>query len=95
MERGVRVNGGDYFNQLDRSTVSMPPSGGAGGVADGDGSVGGGGGVNYIEHPVSKLDTLAGVAIRYGVEVIKRIFLTPSLLTYDRLLFLYCQDSRI
>lgn len=75
MERGVRVNGGDYFNQLDRSTVSMRPSGGAGGVADGDGSVGGGGGVNYIEHPVSKLDTLAGVAIRYGVEVadIKRM----------------------
>ncbi|KAJ7954538.1 LysM and putative peptidoglycan-binding domain-containing protein [Quillaja saponaria] len=26
-------------------------------------------GVNYIEHPVSKLDTLAGVAIKYGVEV--------------------------
>ncbi|KAJ7942682.1 LysM and putative peptidoglycan-binding domain-containing protein [Quillaja saponaria] len=25
--------------------------------------------VNYIEHPVSKLDTLAGVAIKYGVEV--------------------------
>ncbi|PON77744.1 LysM domain containing protein [Parasponia andersonii] len=23
----------------------------------------------YIEHPVSKLDTLAGVAIKYGVEV--------------------------
>ncbi|KAI4384126.1 hypothetical protein MLD38_009892 [Melastoma candidum] len=30
---------------------------------------------NYIEHPVSKFDTLAGVAIRYGVEVadIKRL----------------------
>lgn len=25
--------------------------------------------VGYIEHPVSKLDTLAGVAIKYGVEV--------------------------
>lgn len=24
---------------------------------------------NYIEHHVSKLDTLAGVAIKYGVEV--------------------------
>lgn len=24
---------------------------------------------NYIEHPVSKMDTLAGVAIKYGVEV--------------------------
>ncbi|KAF8009071.1 hypothetical protein BT93_J0151 [Corymbia citriodora subsp. variegata] len=32
-------------------------------------------GGNYIEHPVSKFDTLAGVAIRYGVEVadIKRL----------------------
>lgn len=28
------------------------------------------GGANYIEHPVSKFDTLAGVAIKYGVEVI-------------------------
>ncbi|XP_060670713.1 uncharacterized protein LOC107435093 [Ziziphus jujuba] len=26
-------------------------------------------GVGYIQHPVSKLDTLAGVAIKYGVEV--------------------------
>ncbi|KAG6625094.1 hypothetical protein CIPAW_16G072300, partial [Carya illinoinensis] len=36
---------------------------------------GGGKGANYIEHQVSKLDTLAGVAIKYGVEVadIKRI----------------------
>ncbi|XP_050230714.1 uncharacterized protein LOC126679777 [Mercurialis annua] len=25
--------------------------------------------LDYIEHPVSKLDTLAGVAIKYGVEV--------------------------
>ena len=25
--------------------------------------------LGYIEHPVSKLDTLAGVAIKYGVEV--------------------------
>ncbi|CAM8880770.1 unnamed protein product [Rhodiola kirilowii] len=35
----------------------------------------GGGGVNYIEHHVSKIDTLAGVAIKYGVEVadIKKI----------------------
>ncbi|KAJ6419628.1 hypothetical protein OIU84_029695 [Salix udensis] len=27
------------------------------------------GGGGFIEHPVSKLDTLAGVAIKYGVEV--------------------------
>ena len=25
--------------------------------------------MSYIEHQVSKLDTLAGVAIKYGVEV--------------------------
>lgn len=25
--------------------------------------------LNYIEHRVSKMDTLAGVAIKYGVEV--------------------------
>ncbi|KAG6575718.1 LysM and putative peptidoglycan-binding domain-containing protein 2, partial [Cucurbita argyrosperma subsp. sororia] len=32
-------------------------------------------GVGYIEHPVSKYDTLAGIAIKYGVEVsdIKRM----------------------
>ncbi|KAL4186154.1 hypothetical protein AMTRI_Chr09g12810 [Amborella trichopoda] len=32
-------------------------------------------GVNYIEHHISKMDTLAGVAIKYGVEVadIKRM----------------------
>ncbi|KAJ7975362.1 LysM and putative peptidoglycan-binding domain-containing protein [Quillaja saponaria] len=35
----------------------------------------GGNGRNYMEHQVSKLDTLAGVAIKYGVEVadIKRM----------------------
>lgn len=27
-------------------------------------------GAGYIEHPVSKFDTLAGIAIKYGVEVI-------------------------
>jgi len=27
-------------------------------------------GVGFIEHPVSKYDTLAGIAIKYGVEVI-------------------------
>lgn len=33
-------------------------------------SNGGANGRNYIEHQVSKMDTLAGVAIKYGVEVI-------------------------
>lgn len=39
------------------------------------GGSGGGNGLSYIEHQVSKLDTLAGVAIKYGVEVadIKRM----------------------
>ncbi|KAK4283321.1 hypothetical protein QN277_000282 [Acacia crassicarpa] len=40
-----------------------------------NGSGGGSNGRNWIEHTVSKLDTLAGVAIKYGVEVadIKRM----------------------
>lgn len=36
-------------------------------------SGGGVGGVSYIEHRVSKMDTLAGVAIKYGVEVKRKI----------------------
>ncbi|KAL6970115.1 hypothetical protein U1Q18_029820 [Sarracenia purpurea var. burkii] len=55
----------------DRATTPpLPPSCSSAGVG-----VGGGGGVSYIEHRVSKMDTLAGVAIKYGVEVadIKRI----------------------
>ncbi|KAK4373467.1 hypothetical protein RND71_008851 [Anisodus tanguticus] len=47
-------------------TSSYPPH--SGGGSDGGGS-------NYIQHQVSKFDTLPGVAIRYGVEVadIKRL----------------------
>lgn len=45
-------------------TRGRPPSSSNGGAiaagVDGDG---------YIEHRVSKLDTLAGVAIKYGVEM--------------------------
>ncbi|KAL5721486.1 hypothetical protein ACHQM5_005128 [Ranunculus cassubicifolius] len=38
--------------------------------SNGNGGCGNGnGGANYIEHHVSKMDTLAGVAIKYGVEV--------------------------
>ncbi|KAI7995581.1 LysM and putative peptidoglycan-binding domain-containing protein 2 [Camellia lanceoleosa] len=46
------------------STPPMPPS-----------SCSPVGGLSYIEHRVSKMDTLAGVAIKYGVEVadIKRL----------------------
>ena len=41
----------------------------------GNGGVGGCNGLSYLEHHVSKFDTLAGVAIKYGVEVadIKRM----------------------
>lgn len=65
------MNGGDYCYQVDRSTQVASsssalrfPAGSVALAAVGDG-------MNYIEHPVSKMDTLAGVAIRYGVEVIK------------------------
>ncbi|XP_031101275.1 uncharacterized protein LOC116005158 [Ipomoea triloba] len=81
MERGVRVNGEDYYYSTGDGCIGVASYSSASAlprvvVADAacDGSVGGGGG-NYIEHHVSKFDTLAGVAIRYGVEVadIKRI----------------------
>ncbi|MCD7458775.1 hypothetical protein HAX54_039154, partial [Datura stramonium] len=59
-----RVNGGGDYNLTSSSS---------GGDVCSMGVVGRG--LSYIEHPVSKFDTLAGVAIRYGVEVadIKRI----------------------
>ena len=30
-------------------------------------------GVSFIEHHVSKMDTLAGIAIKYGVEVCRSV----------------------
>ncbi|KAK9076294.1 hypothetical protein SSX86_004627 [Deinandra increscens subsp. villosa] len=44
-------------------------------LSNGGGSTVSNGGVGYIEHTVTKYDTLAGVAIKYGVEVadIKRM----------------------
>ncbi|KAG5100509.1 hypothetical protein JHK82_045561 [Glycine max] len=53
----------------------MSPSNGFHNGGGGGSGGGGGNGVSYIEHQVSKLDTLAGVAIKYGVEVadIKRM----------------------
>lgn len=48
------------------SSSSCSPLSGGTSVAVGVGV----GGANYIEHHVSKFDTLAGVAIKYGVEVI-------------------------
>lgn len=47
----------------------MSPSNG---LQNGGGG-GGGNGLSYIEHQVSKFDTLAGVAIKYGVEVISSL----------------------
>ncbi|KAK6146575.1 hypothetical protein DH2020_020444 [Rehmannia glutinosa] len=68
----LRMNddgGGEYlrtgmvgsFSPLRPVPISSPQSATVG--------VGVDGGVNYILHTVSKFDTLAGVAIRYGVEV--------------------------
>ncbi|RZC61813.1 hypothetical protein C5167_023556 [Papaver somniferum] len=48
---------------------SIFPSSSSGGAGGGVGNSNGGGALNYIEHHVSKFDTLAGVAIKYGVEV--------------------------
>ncbi|XP_059278149.1 uncharacterized protein LOC132032529 [Lycium ferocissimum] len=54
-----RVNGGGDYNTTNNNNNNLTSSSSSG----------------YIQHPVSKFDTLAGVAIRYGVEVadIKRI----------------------
>ncbi|KAI3922888.1 hypothetical protein MKW98_007019 [Papaver atlanticum] len=65
-----------YNNNLSMSSSSSPPSSlllipSTGGLNSNSGN----GNANYLEHMVSKLDTLAGVAIKYGVEVadIKRM----------------------
>jgi hypothetical protein len=39
------------------------------------GGTGGGNGLSYIDHHVSKFDTLAAVAIKYGVEVEKLLII--------------------
>ncbi|KAI3816395.1 hypothetical protein L1987_16089 [Smallanthus sonchifolius] len=46
-----------------KNPLSATSSSGGGGSSVGDG------GLRYIEHTVTKFDTLAGVAIKYGVEV--------------------------
>ncbi|CAA2978590.1 uncharacterized protein LOC111398471 [Olea europaea var. sylvestris] len=87
MEKERRVNGGGDFYQVHWSTEvptssassasSSPPSRSLPASSESSTSIGVGvnGGPNYIVHPVSKFDTLAGVAIKYGVEVadIKRM----------------------
>ncbi|XP_011006769.1 PREDICTED: uncharacterized protein LOC105112689 [Populus euphratica] len=49
-----------------RITMPSPPSTT---ISTSSASTSSNGGSGFIEHPVSKLDTLAGVAIKYGVEV--------------------------
>ena len=56
-----------YRTSPTRSVPIFPPPSSA--VA-----VGANGGLNYIVHTVSKYDTLAGVAIKYGVEVFMDTF---------------------
>lgn len=83
MERERNGNGDHYYfhhdKVFDRLSPERMPSKSPGTPPlprscspSGGGSVGG---VSYIEHRVSKMDTLAGVAIKYGVEVadIKRM----------------------
>ncbi|KAK9063865.1 hypothetical protein SSX86_017737 [Deinandra increscens subsp. villosa] len=76
----MRRNGGDnYWNRrlLDRGfCMESPPhsklfcNGSSAAVSSGGGdSSVGDGGFGYIDHTVTKFDTLAGVAIKYGVEV--------------------------
>lgn len=81
MEKERRVNGGGDFYQVHWSTEvptssassasSSPPSRSLPASSESSTSIGVGvnGGPSYIVHPVSKFDTLAGVAIKYGVEV--------------------------
>lgn len=49
-------------------------------------------GANYIEHQVSKMDTLAGVAIKYGVEVKSQVN-SISFAVVDSKLLLSCVPS--
>ncbi|KAF9624039.1 hypothetical protein IFM89_007737 [Coptis chinensis] len=68
-----RSNGNSYgydpYEDLTTTPVKYRPM-----TSSGNGN-GNGNGLKYIEHMVSKMDTLAGVAIKYGVEVadIKRM----------------------
>ncbi|KVI05253.1 Peptidoglycan-binding lysin domain-containing protein [Cynara cardunculus var. scolymus] len=52
-------NGSSSYSM--QSSCDTSPGGGGSSVGDG--------GLGYIEHTVTKFDTLAGVAIKYGVEV--------------------------
>lgn len=76
MEKERRVNDRGDFYQVHSSTAatssaSSSPSRSLPVSSESSTAVGVGvnGGPNYIVHHVSKFDTLAGVAIRYGVEV--------------------------
>lgn len=67
----------------------MSPSNGFHNGGGGGSGGGGGNGVSYIEHQVSKLDTLAGVAIKYGVEVNYYLFFFPCFLFWIFILFIF------
>ncbi|KAJ0725280.1 putative LysM domain-containing protein [Helianthus annuus] len=97
MEMQRRNGGRNYTNQaLDRMespSVSKVFSNGSSSSSSSlknpvsDGLSSGGGGLGYIEHTVTKFDTLAGVAIKYGVEVadVKRMNgLTTDLQMFSR-----------
>lgn len=63
---------GNEYSSLDQITgkywkrAEMPSSKV---LADPSGEASTSGSVGYIDHTVTKLDTLAGVAIKYGIEV--------------------------
>ena len=61
------------------SNIGITTGGGRGS----DNSNGSSSNKNYIEHQVSKRDTLAGVAIKYGVEVGVSLFLNFGFLFYE------------
>ncbi|KAJ6378320.1 hypothetical protein OIU78_028546 [Salix suchowensis] len=65
-----------FYSNYDKSKINGKakgrvtlPSSSSPTTATSSASTSSNGGSGFIEHPVSKLDTLAGVAIKYGVEV--------------------------
>ena len=49
-------------------------------------------GAGFIEHPISRFDTLAGVAIKYGVEVTISSFYFFNLLFRIPIIFSFCKS---
>lgn len=64
---GTRSSSNGYATvPLLSSSINSPPSPSRSSAV--------GSGLNYIEHRVSKMDTVAGIAIKYGVEVIRLVY---------------------